>query len=53
MDVSGALQQGFWWGFILLCGWAFIAPFCVFEFENLKSSLLLVIGRAKWLLNSV
>jgi hypothetical protein len=39
--VSGALQQEFWWGFILLCGWACTALFCVTEPENLKSSLCL------------
>jgi hypothetical protein len=37
--VSVALQQGFWWGFILFCGWACIAPFCVNEFRKLMSSL--------------
>jgi hypothetical protein len=32
--MSGALQQGFCWGFNLLCGWAGTAPFWVTEFEN-------------------
>jgi hypothetical protein len=29
------LQQVFCWGFILLCGWAGITPFCMIEFENI------------------
>jgi hypothetical protein len=33
--VLGALQQGFYWSFILLSGWVCIASFCVIEFENL------------------
>jgi hypothetical protein len=34
--VSVALQQRFSWGFILLCGWVCIAPFCVIGFDNMK-----------------
>jgi hypothetical protein len=33
------LQQGFYWGFILLSGWASIAPFCVTEFKNLMRAV--------------
>jgi hypothetical protein len=49
----GALQQGFLWGFILLYGWACITPFCVIEFENLKSSLCLPLVERRRSLNSV
>jgi hypothetical protein len=38
--VSEALQQGFGWGFISLCGWAGIAVFGVTECGNVKSNLL-------------
>jgi hypothetical protein len=51
--VSGAMQQGVRWGFILIYGWTCVVPFCVIEFGNLKSNLLLVIGRAKWSVNPV
>jgi hypothetical protein len=33
------LQQGFYWDFILLSGWACTAPFCVTEFENLTRAV--------------
>jgi hypothetical protein len=51
--MSGALQQGFWWAFILPRGRACIAPFSVIVFDNLKKKafFLLAIGRAKWPLN--
>jgi hypothetical protein len=38
--MSAALQQGFCWGFILLRGWACIAPFCVTKFENVMRGFL-------------
>jgi hypothetical protein len=33
------LQQRFCWGFILLSGWACIAPFCGIEFKNLMKAV--------------
>jgi hypothetical protein len=33
----GALQQEFYWSFVLLSGWACIVLFNVIEFENLRA----------------
>jgi hypothetical protein len=43
----GSVATRILWGFILLCDWACIAPFCMIEFEDLKSSLLLSNVRVK------